>query len=200
MEWSGPVIDKQPVKSVFQVALGQQFDALPLPIRLFHARFGEANYKGVAQIEGATGIIGRIAARIFGFPSSGKDVLVKVRITADPALEVWERDFGQHRFSSSVSLDRNGYVAERLGPVTAQLGLYVNNDALYFPVLRWKLLRIVPLPKFLMPQSIAYETVDEYGRFTFDILLNFRFGGRIVHYKGWLMPVECDQDSINPSA
>ena len=46
----------------------------------------------------------------------------------------------------------------------------------------------LPMPRFLLPSTRAFETVDEAGRFVFDVLITLPFGGELVHYRGWLQP------------
>jgi hypothetical protein len=54
---------------------------------------------------------------------------------------------------------------------------------------RWSLLGL-RLPRFLAPRIAAREWEDEDGRFRFDVRLGFPLAGEIVHYAGWLRPVE----------
>jgi hypothetical protein len=39
-----------------------------------------------------------------------------------------------------------------------------------------------------MPSAEARETVDEDGRFRFDVRLSLPFFGLLAHYRGWLKP------------
>jgi hypothetical protein len=48
----------------------------------------------------------------------------------------------------------------------------------------------IPLPRWLLPHSLATERCDTQGRFCFDVPIVLPFVGRLVHYRGWLEPVE----------
>jgi hypothetical protein len=61
-------------------------------------------------------------------------------------------------------------------------------------VLSAKLFNLIPVPKWLLPKSIAHETVDEYERFVFDVALYTPFGARIAHYRGLLIHSDSNDD------
>jgi len=180
-------IHKHKALPIFKQALGDDFEHLAKPIKDLHNGLGRHVYKGQAQIKGPTGIMGHIASKLVGFPIGNGDVPVEVTLTADEKSETWIRDFGGKRFLSHLSLDNEGFIQERFGPLSIRLGLKVQGDKLLYPVARGRLFGIIPFPLFLMPVSISHEEVDEEGRFVFDVLLKFRFGGRIAHYRGWLV-------------
>lgn len=175
---------------VFRKVLGDDFIGLPEPVRALHSNFGKATYEGRASVKGATGLLGRLAAWMVGFPKEAEDTPVKVSITSDDKSEVWQRQFGGKTFHSHLSVDEDGYAQERFGPLVFRLDLKAEDGKLYFPVSRARLFGKLPVPGFLLPQSIAHETIDAEGRFLFDVLIRFRFGGRIAHYQGWLKPAE----------
>ena len=175
------------VRPIFAQALGDRFDALPSSIKELHEPFSKHVYEGRARIKGATGALGWIASLLVGFPKSISNTSVKVTITSDEKSETWVRQFGDKSFYSNLSVDEDGFVQERFGPLFIRLGLEVKDDKLLYPVVRARLFGFIPIPIFLMPQSISHEEVDDQGRFVFDVLLKFRFGGRIAHYQGWLV-------------
>ena len=175
-------------KPVFQQALGESFETLPAPIKALHQQLGMHVYEGRASIKGSTGLMGRMASWLVGFPSDEGDADVKVTITGDENKEKWVREFDGKPFLSHLSVDDDGYVQERFGPLSIRLGLEARGDKLFYPVVRGRLFGFFPFPLFLLPQSISHEEVDAEGRFVFDVELKFRFGGgRIAHYQGWLV-------------
>ena len=180
-------IHKSSVKTIFNQTLGQSFDMLPKPIKALHTSLDRHIYEGEANIKGPTGFLGRTASFLVGFPQTSSEVPVRVTITSDEKSEVWLREFDGKPFRSHLSLDNEGFVQERFGPLSIRLGLEVAGDKLLYPVVRGKLFGFIPFPMFLLPQSISHEEVDDKGRFVFDVLLKFRFGGRIAHYQGWLV-------------
>ena len=179
-------VHTEAVQLIFEQGLGKNFYALPQPIKALHNQIGMHVYEGMANVKGPTGLLGRIASRLVGFPICEGKVPVKVTITSDDKQETWVREFDGQPFSSNLSVDNDGFVQERFGPLSIRLGLELHDGKLHYPVVRGRLFGFIPFPTFLMPQSISHEEVDEEGRFVFDVLLKFRFGGRIAHYQGWL--------------
>jgi len=172
---------------VFKTALGDQFDKLPDPIQKLHNHVGQVVYEGEASTKPSTGLLGRIASLIVGFPKEKDDIPVRVTLTVDENGETWLREFDGKPFHSRMSLDTDGFAQETFGPLSMRLGLKFEGGKLHYPVLRGRLFGFLPIPLFLLPESISHERVDEQGRFVFDVLLRFRFGGRVAHYRGWLI-------------
>jgi len=183
-------IHQMTARTVFQQVLGESFDALPDRVAQLHSGYGRSVYEGRASVKGARGISGWIIAKLFGFPGDLNDIPAKVTITADETTERWVRDFGGREFQSVLSVDRAGFAQERFGPLVFRLGLQLVDDKLYYPVISGRVFGFIPLPKFLLPKSIAHETTDDQGRFCFDVLLKSPFGARIAHYQGWLVSVK----------
>lgn len=175
------------VPTVFQKALGDTFELLPEAVAQLHSVHGQATYQGRATVRGARGITGRITAQLLGFPGDMDDVPVRVSITTNEQGEKWERDFAGTTMRSHLSVDGDGFAQERFGPLSFRLGLSFSDNKLYYPVIRGRVFGIVPVPPLLLPVSIAHETVDNQGRFRFDVLAKTPFGARIVHYRGWLV-------------
>ncbi len=177
---------EESLQPLFKTVLGEAFYLLPKAVRALHDRPGQTSYVGTAQSMGPTGLSGRLAAWLVRFPKAGEDIPVRVTITADQHGEKWEREFNDSTFNSCLSVDANGYAQERFGVMTARLGLMQRDNELHFPVLSAKLFGFLPLPQWFLPKSIAHESVDERGRFVFDVLIKTPFGARIAHYRGWL--------------
>jgi len=171
---------------LFRSALGDAFDSLPLAVQQFHSVTGRAVFEGRADSKGAIGISGRIAAWLFRFPSAAKDVPIKVTVTADEKRETWVREFAGASFKSHLILDSAGAVHERFGPIRAKLDLNVLDDKLMFPISAVKLFGFIPLFTAMLPVSVAHESIDEQGRFVFDVQVQSPLGARIAHYRGYL--------------
>ena len=182
------------LEPVFKTVLGRDFESLPAAVRALHNHIGTAVYRGQANSKGPTGISGRLAAWVFGFPAAANKVPITVTIDATENCERWQRVFAGSAFRSTLSRDKAGYMQERFGPMNMRLGLQVNSGRLYYPVLSAKLFNLIPVPKWLLPKSIAHETVDEYERFVFDVALYTPFGARIAHYRGLLIHSDSNDD------
>jgi hypothetical protein len=175
-----------PVLPLMRRVLGADFDALPGPVRATHDHAGPRRWSGRAAVTRGRGWFPRLIARAFRFPGAAGDVAVTVVKTPVEGGETWERRFAERTFRSHLRVTSAG-LTERFGPMTFLLALRVEGNALHWPVARGWCLG-VPVPRRLLPVSIAREYV-EGGRFRFDVALHAPFGaGLIVRYRGWLVP------------
>ena len=144
---------------------------------------------GRCSVEGGANPLARLLARLVGFPAAGQDVPVTVEMRADRDGEIWTRTIGGRKFRSHLApvLGTRHTVTERFGPVTFDLRLVASADGLDLVASRGRL-GPLPLPRWLLPQSNARERVDAQGRFTFDVPIALPGIGRLVHYRGWLVP------------
>lgn len=193
---------ERPPPSLYERVLGEAFRGLPEPLRALHRPGWGLRARGVARVDGAEGVVAHLVAAAFRLPRSAERVPVSVEITPGPGgvgRERWTRDFGGARFASTLSVSAApGRVVERFGPFSFELDLRVGPEGvLGMPVCAWRL-GPVPLPPALAPVSIAAESVDDQGRFHFDVELRLPLGrrnrqgdfrlGRLVRYRGWLAP------------
>ncbi|SMX39430.1 SDR family oxidoreductase [Octadecabacter ascidiaceicola] len=168
---------------IFRQVLGASFDILPDPIKATHNAVTPRAFKGMASVTRGTGVLARVAALLFGFPPTQQSIEVEVKKIPDGRGERWLRRFGTRVFKSYLC-PNDHVMTERFGALTFELDLNVRNGALHFPVKRGRL-GFIPIPRFMLPQSIASE-VDIEGVFHFDVLLKAPTGATLVHYKGWL--------------
>jgi hypothetical protein len=166
--------------------LGPTFATLPQQLRNVHLTFAVHRFRGRASVKRGTGILARLLSKVFGFPATAPDVPVEVVKTATSKGEQWERRFGTCRFGSFLAAGPQG-LTERFGPFTFTIGLHVFDGALDFPVTGGRF-GPIPLPRWLLPISIAREEARD-ERFQFDVKLLAPLTGQlIVHYRGWLEP------------
>lgn len=178
----------QPIP-VYRQILGSAFDDLPEPVRRLHDLDGESVAEGRATVDRGTGWIARQVAGQFGFPPPGDAVPVIVNFRRAGGREVWQRDFGGHRFSSTQEVGRGRFdwlLCERFGPCAFGLALVVEGGHLRLVLRRWSFFEL-PMPLWLAPACKAYEC-EEDGRFCFFVELRHRLIGLIVRYRGWLEP------------
>ena len=115
-----------------------------------------------------------------------------VEIAAPPEGEEWSRCFGGQRFRSRMRPHpRAGMIREGFGPFIFDLALSADAEGLRMRVDGWRLGRL-PLPRRLAPRSEARETVDAAGRFRFEVPIGLPLLGRLVRYRGWLVPEAVD--------
>lgn len=177
-------IQSEPAPPLVPSFLGNAFGTLPAKVRDSHDWAGCLRLQGRAEVSRGRGPAGRLVAALFRFPPEGKDVPLTVTKWQVSGGEVWQRDFAGRRFKSHLCT-AHGLVTERFGPFTFALGLGVRDRRLAFPVIAGRI-GPIPLPRLLLPVSIATER-EEDGRFCFDVELHAPMGmGRIVRYRGWL--------------
>ncbi|RJF88883.1 DUF4166 domain-containing protein [Oleomonas cavernae] len=182
---------------LFAGAVGPGFAHLPAPIRTLHSPGWWAAFRGRGRVDGAANPLGRLVARLFGFPPTLADVPVRVTIARDGRGERWRRDFGGHLFSSHLRPDGGGGVVECFGPFHFPLRLTPTPGGLRYDIAGWRLGRL-PLPGFLEPRIAVEETIDAQGRFHFDVALSLPLVGRMVRYRGWLEADEAGPAPFSP--
>ena len=177
-----------PDQPLYAALLGDAWQRLPGEIRAMHDRARMA--EGRASVERGPNILGRLTARLVGFPKPSPDIPVEVRFEADKDGEIWTRTFGTHSFSSRQFAGRGRsprLLCERFGPLTFAMAVVTGDDRLKLVLRRWSIFGL-PLPMWLCPRSTSYESV-EAGRFRFHVEISHPLTGLIVRYRGWLGPV-----------
>ncbi|MGE0667226.1 MAG: DUF4166 domain-containing protein [Sphingomonadales bacterium] len=176
-----------PQPPLFARALRTAFPTLPAVNRRIHAPGPALVLHGEADIDGAETSAGRLAARLFGFPTEGKAVPLRAVIEATPAgTERWARVFPGRVLRSTMDNPdaATRSVEERFGLVRFRLRLDPREDGLDM-VLRSARIGPLPLPRFLLPRIAAAERIDG-ERHLFDVAIGLPLLGRLVRYRGWL--------------
>lgn len=171
----------------FAAALGPAFCGLPAATQAVHSPSPALVLDGEADVEGAAGGIGRMIARRFGFPASGRGVSLRVIIEAEAdGGESWTRVYaGRTMRSRMVAADpAQRSVDERFRPFRFTLGLEARTDGLTMRLMRVRLGRWT-LPRMLWPRIAAEERAAP-GRHLFDVEIGLPAIGRLVRYRGWL--------------
>lgn len=188
----------EPLQPLFPRVLGPDFATLPAPIRATHLTVDRSRWQGHASVTRGTGVWSRCLGWLFGFPAATHDTPVEVIKTVTAKGETWQRRFGTHIFHSHLAMTPQG-MTERFGLFTFRLGLFVQDGALHYPVAAGRL-GPVPLPRWLLPVSVAHEDVVN-GVFHFDVkLLAPLTNGLLVHYQGSLAPAASDDPASPPAA
>lgn len=165
--------------------LGPAFAALPESVRALHDFVGDAGAAGRGRVERGRGLFARMLARAMHMPPPGSTPL-HVAFAERDGIERWTRDFGGHVFASELKESR-GRLVERFGALHFLFDLPAGPDGLAMRLCGWSAFG-VPLPRALAPRIAARES-QEAGRFRFDVEVSFPWGGRIVRYSGWLVPL-----------
>lgn len=166
---------------------------LPEAVRRIHA--GEVlHLSGRAEIEGGTTRLARGLARIAGFPPAGADVPVTVRMERRGGEEIWTRVFAGRTLVSRIirSPRPDARIRESLRGLTCDIALTTKPYGQVWLARGWSLAGF-PLPARLAPEIGAIEGVDAQGRYRFSVVVRWGRAGRLVAYKGWLVPTENPQ-------
>lgn len=172
---------------IYQQIMGDAFGRLAPAVQKFHGMASSFSMRGKAEVVRGQSLVGRLAGNLFGFPGAGEDVDVAVKVDVDGRGESWTRSFGRHKFKSRQSLGHGrseGLIIESFGPFNFAMAVVERGGQLALKLRGWNCLG-VPLPRRLIPKSIAFEHGAE-GRFNFDVDIGLPVVGRIVHYRGWL--------------
>ena len=160
------------------------FADLPQAVRALHDVPGPRIWAGRANVTRGTGLWPRLLAGLFGFPRASSDMPVTVTMIPRDGGEIWERRFAGKTFRSFLMV-QGDRMTERFGPLTFALDLHVADRRLHYPV-RAGRIGPVPLPRWMLPVSLASE-FEKDGRFHFDVQLRAPLTGALmVHYQGWL--------------
>ena len=134
--------------------------------------------------------LARLAAAFVGFPRTTSDTSVRVEFTCvTTARKSGSGDSAPRCFRSRQFAGRgrsDGLLCERFGPLTFAMALVVDGERLLLVLRRWSVFGI-PLPMWLCPRSVSYESVED-GRFNFHVKISHPLTGLIVSYDGWLKP------------
>jgi hypothetical protein len=174
---------------LYRRALGDAWNLLPAPLQAMHDVDRELIAVGVAEVERGNGWLAQVVALTVGFPRAGKDMPVTVSFKVADEREHWQRTFADRSFASIQEQGRGRFerlLCERFGPLNFGMALVCEGDRMRLVVRRWTLFGI-PMPLALAPRSDAYEFAEE-GRFHFHVEVGHPLTGRIVRYRGWLVP------------
>ncbi|HEY0011836.1 MAG TPA: DUF4166 domain-containing protein [Allosphingosinicella sp.] len=165
--------------------LGPAFDTLPPAVRALHDIGRHAAAEGQGTVTRGRNPVTRLVGAAMRFPPTGTYPL-RVDFAERGGAERWTRDFGGHRFASTLS-GSGDRVVERFGPLRFLFDLPAGPQGLSMHLARWTFLGI-PLPLAFAPRIRAREWQDEQGRFRFEVAVALPLAGDIVRYSGWLVP------------
>jgi hypothetical protein len=175
---------------VFQSALGSDWGKLPHVTREIHQPCPSIVLEGRAEVEGASTRAGRIVSTLFGFPTGGQDLPVRVAILREAQGERWARIYPTRTMRSFLAAPdlACGTLNEHFGCLGFRLKVKGHEQGLDL-VPEKAVIGRTALPSWFLPQVAATERVSADGRHLFDVSITLEPFGRLVHYRGWLEPV-----------
>lgn len=177
-------------RALYDAVLGDTMQRFAEPIRSFHRAASPARYAGRAIVERGENPLARLLATIMGLPRSSCDCPIEIEVThASNGSETWSRSFAGKPFVSRQEAGRgswSGQIVERIGPMAFAYAITPRDGAAHLQVKGWTALGI-PMPLALGPRVTAFEH-SAADRFNFDVDMALPLIGRIVRYRGWLIP------------
>ena len=173
---------------LYQRLLGSAWNSLPESLKRLHC---SQRAEGRATVQAGRNLLALLVRKLFGFPESGRDILVQVSFQRKDGVERWIRTFSGTSFSSLQSEGQGlseKLLNEQFRPFTLGFALVTEAGKLCLIVRRWSILGL-PLPLSLAPRGNVFES-DEEGRFCFHVEITHPITGLIVQYQGWLVPQE----------
>lgn len=178
------------IMSPFQTLLGADFAQLPEPVRRLHGLSEDASTAGRAAITSPRNPFAWLLCRLAGLPLPGSEVPVTVDFHLEGSRgEFWRRRFAGRRYASAMSAGSGadaGLLVEHFWPFIYYHRLTASPDGVAWLLVKWRLLG-VPLPRWTLPSVNCFESADG-ERFVFDIDVVFPLIGKVIHYRGWLLP------------
>lgn len=166
--------------------MGERFDALPSLVKAIHLVHADAGAAGEGEVWRGGGLRGWIVGLVVRFPPAGRYPL-HVAFSEAGGVERWTRNFGPHTFSSELSA-RGEQLIERFGPLRFCFSLPSGGRGLAMELQSWSFVAMA-LPRRLAPKIDAREW-EEVGRFRFDVRIALPLVGPLIHYSGWLRPID----------
>ncbi len=170
-------------RSLYQRAMGSDFERLAPVLQRFHSLSGACRFQGMVQTEAPQGWIARMLARTMGTPQRTSQGPIHFELHAAPNEESWVRHFPQQTMRSVLGFEQ-GRVVERLRIVRLEFNLIENSGALRMALCRLRFLGI-PCPGWLRPELLAEESGDG-DRLYFHVRARLPGFGQVVAYQGHL--------------
>jgi saccharopine dehydrogenase-like NADP-dependent oxidoreductase len=174
---------------LFERAIGPAWAKLPPVTRRIHTIDPAVILEGEADVAGASNAAGCLIAKLFGLPPAANAVPLRVVIENVGEGERWARHYPARVMRSHMSSadPARSTVVEKMGPLRFTLELAASEAGIDMAPAAAHWGRI-PLPRVLVPRIKATERADGQGRHRFDVDISVPLAGRLVHYRGWLIP------------
>jgi hypothetical protein len=175
---------------VVETWFGVDFARLHPQLQALHRRGGRLSGPVDVRLgSGIAGWIGRRLARRIGVPLPDPRNTLEVVIFDDAQSLHWHRRFNAGReFRSRFVAHGNfpdGYWVEATGSIELVLGVRILDGAWHWQQ-RGGRCKGIPLPRWLMPQTVAYKEVRD-GLYRFSVDMRLPLLGSLLSYRGGLM-------------
>lgn len=169
--------------SMYERAMGESFDRLPLAVQRFHKLVGAQELHGWVDTDAPSTLAASLLARCLGTPLRATSGPIRFELHAAPEAETWTRHFPSRKMTSRMRLDAT-QVVEQLGATRLTFDLCETDGRLE---MRLKALHFLgmPCPRWLLPRVIAEET-GQNDRLHFRVRASLPAIGTVASYRGHL--------------
>lgn len=172
--------------SVLAIHMGEAFNKLSPLLQKTH--IGNNQLKGTVNVCRGNWIA-HIVCNAFHFPKEGENVPLQVDCSHTPDSMIWVRDFNGLKMKSHFQ--RKGeYLIEHLGPLAMSFKAVEEHAQLHYAFIHTRCFGI-PVPKFLSPQVVAFET-ENNGQYEFNVEVRLFLIGKVLSYGGRLAVTEVE--------
>lgn len=173
--------------SMYERAMGESFDRLPLAVRRFHKLVGMQELHGWVDTDAPSTLAARLLALCIGTPLRATSGPMRFELQAAPETETWTRHFPSQRMTSRMRLDARR-VVEELGAARLTFDLCEAEGRLVMRLMGLHFMG-VPCPRWLLPRIVAEET-GQIDRLHFRVQASLPVIGTVASYRGHLTIVE----------
>lgn len=168
---------------LFPSLLKQDFERLPASLQRLHACQHDTVFAGQAVVQRGQNWLSRLCGFLARLPPAGNYSNVNVHIQPKIIGEVWRRNFGTHRMVSFLC-HKNNLLCEKLGLTRLCFSLQADSTGITWYMRSVSVVGInLPLSWF---NYCHIRESEENGRCIFDVSVQIRGIGLLIHYRGWL--------------
>lgn len=169
--------------SMYERALGADFEQLPEAVQRFHRLQGAWTLTGEVETEAPTTWLARCLAWGLGTPRRATRGAIRFELLASPTVETWRRHFPAQSMQSTLRL-QGRELQESLGLSRLRFRLAASPQGLEMLLVELHFLGL-PCPRWLRPRIVAREQ-GRGQRLHFEVSADVPFIGRVAGYRGHL--------------
>lgn len=171
---------------IYRTLLGDDYQHLPQPVQDLHNLTRHAVWRGTACVQRGRGA-GWLLGAVMGMPPAGENIPVTVTFTRSGEKEIWQRNFGGHKFQTHQWY-QDGFLHETIG-IGGKLIFRVTSNENGISLETVDIQQFgISVMRMLRPRICARETA-EGNKFCFDVSFACWPFGFVISYKGSLLPV-----------
>jgi hypothetical protein len=170
--------------SLYQDLLGDDFSRLPQVLRQFHSHGDIA--EGDLTIKCGRGPLRRLLARLLRLPRDGRNVPVRLEVTAVPERETWRRHFAGRELTTSQWRE-GAHLVEKAGVLEFVVNVEGDERGIYH---RFEYNRCCGIR---LPHTLSLEVnghaLGDADRWHLEVVISNPLLGMLTTYRGEVRPL-----------